>query len=383
MPTRPTQDISWGTTGLKTEPAAPKKAEGYLAGKKLPARWLNWWKNAAAEWIAWLTDERDELSNGLSRVLTRNWVTGEAVADTSTSWSETCYSPELRLFVAVSSAGTSRVRYSSDGRLWNIASASAASQWTSVCWASGLGLFVAVANSAPNAGSYVMTSPDGVNWTSRNSAWVDEAYRSVCWSEELGLLVLVCSSGTNRVKTSPDGINWTNRTAAEANAWRSVVWGAEAGLFLAVAETGTNRGMYSADGTSWTSVDIGANSWVRACWHAKQKRFFICDDASRLSYCAENSATSWTALGVQSSGFATNGLLAFGDTLIMYGTKSDVTSLAYLGTDYIGSKFESALWTANTSSAGRLWALAASEDLKIVAGFGDNSSGDPYAVRTL
>ena len=49
-----------------------------------------------------------------------------------------------------------------------------------------------------------------------------------------GLFVAVASSGTSRVMTSPDGINWTSRTAAESNCWTSVTYGN--GLFVAVAQ---------------------------------------------------------------------------------------------------------------------------------------------------
>ena len=48
----------------------------------------------------------------------------------------------------------------------------------------------------------------------------------------------------NRVMTSPDGIAWTSRTSAADNKWRSVTYGN--GLFVAVADDGTgNRVMTS------------------------------------------------------------------------------------------------------------------------------------------
>ena len=55
------------------------------------------------------------------------------------------------------------------------------------------------------------------NWTLRDSA-ADNEWYSVCWSPELGLFAAVAYSGTgNRVMTSPDGINWTSRVSAEDN----------------------------------------------------------------------------------------------------------------------------------------------------------------------
>jgi len=66
-----------------------------------------------------------------------------------------------------------------------------------------------------------------------------------------GLFVAVANGGTNRVMTSPDGITWTSRTAAAANDWYGVTYGD--GLFVAVSYTGTSRVMTSSDGITWTS----------------------------------------------------------------------------------------------------------------------------------
>ncbi|MDC1474477.1 hypothetical protein N8350_02575, partial [Candidatus Nanopelagicales bacterium] len=107
-------------------------------------------------------------------------------------------------------------------------------------------LFVAVASSG--TGNRVMTSPDGITWTSRTSA-ADNAWRSVTYGA--GLFVAVASySGTgNRVMTSPNGITWTSRTSAADNNWQSVTY--RAGLFVAVASSGTgNRVMTSGTFTT-------------------------------------------------------------------------------------------------------------------------------------
>jgi len=102
-----------------------------------------------------------------------------------------------------------------------------------------LSLFCAVAYSG--TGNRVMTSPDGINWTTRSSA-ADNNWLSVYWSPELGLFCAVAYSGTgNRVMTSPDGINWTTRSSAADNIWYSVCWSPELGLFCAVASSGTNN----------------------------------------------------------------------------------------------------------------------------------------------
>jgi hypothetical protein len=65
--------------------------------------------------------------------------------------------------------------------------------------------------------------------------------------------------------TSPDGINWTSRTSAADNDWYSVTYGG--GGFVAVGYNGTDNGVImtsglfsgaaSADSTQWTTIFQG------------------------------------------------------------------------------------------------------------------------------
>ncbi|KKT08281.1 MAG: hypothetical protein UV86_C0020G0002 [Candidatus Nomurabacteria bacterium GW2011_GWB1_43_20] len=159
------------------------------------------------------------------------------------------------LFVAVSNTGLgNRVMTSPDGIIWTSRVSAANNTWRSVTY--GNGLFVAVAVSG--TGNRVMTSPDGITWTTRTSA-ADNQWVSVTYGN--GLFVAVAVSGTgNRVMTSQDGITWTTRTSAANNAWYSVTYGN--GLFVAVSYDGVgNRVMTSPDGITWTIRTSAANNW--------------------------------------------------------------------------------------------------------------------------
>jgi hypothetical protein len=198
-------------------------------------------------------------------------------------WSDVCWSPELRLFVAVAStAGTgNRVMTSPDGIAWTAHAGASESFWISVCWSPELRLFVAVGAGAFGPGNRVMTSPNGTTWTIRTGA-ANNTWRSVCWSPELRLFVAVSSSGTgNRVMTSPDGITWTTRTSATDNDWYNVCWSPELRLFVAVANTGTgDRVMTSPDGTTWTSrTSATDNNWNSVCW-SPELRLFVAVSSS-------------------------------------------------------------------------------------------------------
>jgi hypothetical protein len=94
-----------------------------------------------------------------------------------------------------------------------------------------------------------MTSPDGINWTSRTAPSTTVQWQDVCWSPELKLFVAVGTVGTgtnSRMMTSPDGITWTLRKPALNPDFSGICWSPELGMFCTVAITGTgNRIMNS------------------------------------------------------------------------------------------------------------------------------------------
>ena len=212
----------------------------------------------------------DSIISGSSNIVsdTRGFFVNTSNPNTN-AWQSVCWSPQLSLFVAVANSGTgNRVMTSPDGINWTTRTSAADNGWGSVCWsptANGTGLFCAVAVTG-GTGNRVMTSPDGINWTIRTSA-ADNQWRSVCWSPSLGLFVAVSSSGTNRVMTSPDGINWTIRTVT-AGSWYSVCWSPELGLFAAVGQTNTNQIIItSPDGINWTTrTSPFVTNWRGVVW---------------------------------------------------------------------------------------------------------------------
>jgi hypothetical protein len=119
-------------------------------------------------------------------------------------------------------------------------------RWGSVTF--GNGLFVAVGILV--SGRRVMTSPDGLNWTSRTTPLdCDLTWTSVTFGN--GSFVAVSNNGsTGRVMRSIDGINWTLiPTSSSINSipWNSITFGN--GIFVAVSSTGPTRGiMFSVDG---------------------------------------------------------------------------------------------------------------------------------------
>jgi hypothetical protein len=135
----------------------------------------------------------------------------------------------------------------------------------------GNGLFV---SAYFNTSSY---SNDGINWT---QVVISDNIYLVTFGNGIFVGVgfaQVFPGGiyTSWISTSTDAINWTSRTPSEAMYFQDISYGN--GLFVAVAHNiGTNRIMTSPDGITWTSrttsinpnfigVAYGNGIWVAVC----------------------------------------------------------------------------------------------------------------------
>jgi hypothetical protein len=114
--------------------------------------------------------------------------------------------------------------------------------------AQGAGLIVAVGRLVPVLDTQIVTSPDGVTWTTR-VAENGQSLRGVVWSGAL----FVSVGFTGQIRTSPDGITWTQRTPAggfsdPGDDFFGVTW--DGSLFVAVGTAGEIQ--TSPDGITWT-----------------------------------------------------------------------------------------------------------------------------------
>ncbi|MDO9552978.1 MBG domain-containing protein, partial [Rhodonellum sp.] len=264
-----------------------------------------------------------------------NWI-GQTQA-VRNGWNSVTYGNGL--FVAVAGTGTgNRVMTSTDGITWT-SRTSADNRWNSVTY--GNGLFVAVADTG--FGNRVMTSPDGITWTSRTSA-TDNDWASVTYGN--GLFVAVAITGTgNRVMTSPDGINWTSRTSAENNGWNGVAYGK--GLFVAVAYNGAGRGvMTSPDGITWTSRTPAANNIWRSITYDNNLFVAVSSNGNGNRVMTSPDGINWT---IRSSA-ANNTWMS-----VTYGNGLFV-AVASTGTDNrVMTSPNGTDWTLRTSASDESW----------------------------
>jgi hypothetical protein len=255
---------------------------------------ITWTNRAAAanqNWIgaAWSPEQSIAVvvsSNGGTARIAHSrdglaWRLQTAVGTTSTEWSPVIWAKERGLFVATGTGGAGQyIMTSPDGYTWTTRAHPAANQWFGVTWAPEIGRFVAVSyNGHPNR---VMLSEDGFSWRAQtvgdeaNSSWVD-----VTWSSELRLLVAVANAGTPQIMTSPDGINWTTRATPLETAWRRIIWAKELGHFFVVANglttagsLGQHRILVSRDGIVWeTRMNAtGLQAWQGIAWAPELNR---------------------------------------------------------------------------------------------------------------
>ena len=184
---------------------------------------------------------------------------------TNRSWSSITYGEGIFVAVSWGECGDgfqdpcpmdgAGIMTSPDGIAWTSIAAPAQESWIGIAY--GNSTFVAVSYSG--TGNRVMTSPDGTTWTLRTSA-ADNEWLAVAYGN--GTFVAVSKTGTgNRVMTSPDGVTWTLQSSAADNSWGSIAYGN--GIFVAVSSTGSgNRVMTSPDGVTWTLQSSAAdNEW--------------------------------------------------------------------------------------------------------------------------
>ncbi len=264
----PSELPTWATNGgTRLAPSAGVRADGWIQGKRPPARWTNWLIGLLCDWV----DHLDDTTRGL-RV--SNWSEQASAGAYSSDFNAVCFEQSVAfgsgLFVAVGDNG--EVQTSPNGVKWTQQVTAFSGDFLGVVF--GAGVFVTVGDS-----NIIRSSPDGVTWTTRTSAFGVGAINGVSFGA--GLFVAVGVSG--RIQTSPDGTTWTARTPAGAYSgdFLAVVYGNS--QFVAVGETGEIQ--TSPNGITWTSLGDGLGTTVIAqnllwCWlllarHGSGEREYI------------------------------------------------------------------------------------------------------------
>ena len=203
---------------------------------------------------------------------------------------------------------TSWISTSTDAINWTSRTPSEAMYFQDISY--GNGLFVAVAH---NIGTNrIMTSPDGITWTSRTTS-INPNFIGVAYGN--GIWVAVCSSSPGGTTfTSYDGLNWDE----QATSFNSTTILFADGKF-------TTGSRYSVDGFTWITNSIPFNPKNIAFGNG----YFVAvtdSGTNRIAY--STNAINWTAIPAASvADFQT---IAFGNNRFVIGATTGIQEINYL-----------------------------------------------------
>ena len=183
--------------------------------------------------------------------------------------------------VTVGASGA--VRVSEEGRVWKTGQIG---PYTFNSVAYGAGRYLAIA--AQSSSSWVpYSSTDGLTWSSSTAVNATTRISGVCYGG--GLFVAVGYFGSY-IATSPDGINWTQR-ASPGIYFQSVTYGAAG--FVAVGEAGQTA--YSSDGVTWTNGGGVNTSYL---WNVRflNGRYWAAGDSGVVAHSETGSA--WASVAI-------------------------------------------------------------------------------------
>ena len=183
-------------------------------------------------------------------------------------WNAVIWSPDVgdlgagRIIALAGTAVNGVTAYFSDdgGESWNpVTSTPGGSGWDAVAWSSDLGLFCAVSGNNNTDGNKIMFSAEGLIWafTPTPASADGKNWNGIEYDSNSGLFVATGSTA-DRVMTSPDGLNWTSRSTPASNITDGI--GISPAGRMVTSNRGNNDNMFSDDGISWTLV-MAPNGW--------------------------------------------------------------------------------------------------------------------------
>jgi hypothetical protein len=167
-----------------------------------------------------------------------NWI-GVTNPLPSTIINNIAWSSELSRFVALGSA-SANVFTSSDGITWTTTTSTTLPplSYASLVWSPELRIFCAVSASGSIGGKNVAISSNGTDWEAYSTNEIISFHKMV-WSAELGVFAVV---GSNKIFFSYNGKQWFSRAIIPVTSigYRGIAWSPELRLFAAGAANATD-----------------------------------------------------------------------------------------------------------------------------------------------
>jgi hypothetical protein len=232
---------------------------------------------------------RFEATSTLASYAFSNWTT---ISFPSGYYYSACWASEIGIFCTMISS-SSTVLTSPDGITWTSYTLPVSATWGGqcICWSPQLRIFCAVSS------GYAVTSSNGSSWSSYSLSGIDSTF-GICWSADLGLFCAMGSSlGTySYAVLSSNGSSWTNYSMTFSG-WDAICWASELGFFVAIS----NNGYYatSANGQSWTSAALPISYGYSVCYSPELSLFIVPGTPGSTGAISTN-GTTWTTITLDS-----------------------------------------------------------------------------------
>jgi hypothetical protein len=216
------------------------------------------------------------------------------------SWSSITYGNGVYVVVGGTLYSTPgyTIMYSSDASNWKTTQIAVSAYLLSVAY--GNGVFVAV-----GVGRKVYRSSDGIHWSvgfiNEQTVIYAPLYTSITYGNGLFLVVdFAADLGNTAILSSPDGITWTSATTAAYTRYDTIAYGN--GLFVAVAIY-DNAAITSTNGTTWTnpvSINLTNTNITNLVYYPATMNFVIIsnDGSSSASVSTTTNGINWNSYSV-------------------------------------------------------------------------------------
>lgn len=257
---------------------------------------------------------------------------------------------------------TNIARSTDDGATWALVAHNAGGAISSVAF--GAGIFVAVGNDAANF--FASSSPTGATWTVRTGTAITTPTANTARVKFGGgkfVAVAAGTSATGAVMTSTDGITWTTRNGSQA-IFSTVNLDYNGTIWLVLG--GTTAAMSSADGITWTNrtAPVGSIGFVVA-----NTSLFVCTfGLAPTSYYTTTDAITFTQrfMPVNAStpaprGFKVGPIVTYNGTYFIITSTADgigtSNALFYCSADGISGWKRRWLSAAHSPNTNSLWMI--------------------------
>lgn len=244
----------------------------------------------------------------------------------------------LGMFVLMSASGF--IITSPDGENWTSrASVPAQTSRSYNGLAFGNGKFVAVAGGSTGGSATSYVSTDLLNWTAGtmpNSTWSTVGY---------GTQFVALATGTAIAATSVDGINWTQRTLPSSDTWSKVVYGGGVYFAFGMGNGTTAPAASSPDGITWTARTLPAGTSWKDCAYGNGA-FIICGiPGTGYGMARSTDGAVWTEVQYASLGTKVSlDTVAFGNGLHVATTGGTAWVSYDGGLTWAGKSFQSTVY---------------------------------------